>query len=158
MLNGDLLLESQPSQRYCQPFMTSFSFWSMAQMSASLLRKAFDSVPHFPLLNKLKNIELEQHVLQWLTSYLSDRQQYVVVDGATSKTSPVLSGVPQGSVLGPLLFLIYINCVCQVPLSEASMISMYADDILLCKPIHHPENYDDLQRDIDAIHECINTT
>jgi len=66
----------------------------------------------------------------------------VVVDSATSQASPVLSGVPQGSVLGPLLFLIYINCVCLVPLSEGSMISMYADDILLCKPIHHPENYD----------------
>jgi len=123
------------------------------------LRKAFDSVPHLPLLNKLKNIKMEQHILQWLTSYLSDRQQYVVVDGATSKTSPMLSGVIQGSVLGPLLFLIYINCVCLVPLSEGSRISMYNydDDILLCKPIHHPENYDDLQRDIDAIHECINT-
>ena len=45
------------------------------------LRKAFNSVPHLPLLNKLKNIELEQHVLQWLTSILSDRQQYVIVDG-----------------------------------------------------------------------------
>jgi len=120
------------------------------------LRKAFDGVLHLPLLNKLKDIELEQHVLQWLTSYLSDRQQYIIVDGATSKTSP---GVPQGFVLGPLLFLIYVNCVCLVPLSEGSMISMYADDLLLCKPIHHPENYDDPQRDIDAIqkHLSFNT-
>ena len=66
------------------------------------LRKAFDSVPHLPLLQKLKDIGLEQHILQWLTSYLSDRQQHVVVDGATSNASLVLSGVPQGSVLSPL--------------------------------------------------------
>ena len=143
---SDLVLTASIHTRSLPISLVSLTFFD--------LRKAFDSVPHLPLLNKLKNIELEQHVLQLLTSNLSDRQQYIVVDGATSKTSPVLSGVPQGSVLGPLLFLIYINCVCLVPLSEGSRISMYADDILLCKPIHHPENYDDLQRDIDAIHEC----
>ena len=65
-----------------------FGVWHRCLPHFIDLRKAFDSVPHLPLLNKLKNIELEQHVLQWLTSYLSDRQQYVVVDGATSKTSP----------------------------------------------------------------------
>jgi len=139
--------------------MTSFSSWNMTDVCLSFfnLRKAFDSVLPLPLLNKLRDIELEQHVLQWLTSHLSDRQQYVVVDGATSKAGPVLSGISQASVLVPLLILTYINCVCLVPLSEGSMISMYADDILLCKPIHHPENYDNLQRDIAAIHECINT-
>ena len=119
------------------------------------LRKAFDSVHYLPLLQKLKDIGLEQHILQWLTLYLSDRQQHVVVDGATSNASSVLSGVLQGSVLGPFLFLVYINCVSLVPLSEGSKISMYADDILLSNPINHPDNYDDLQRDIDAIQECI---
>ena len=97
------------------------------------------------------------NVLQWLTSYLSGRQQRDVVDGATPNVSPVLSGIPQGLFLGPMLFLAYINCVSLVPLSEGSRISVYADNILLSKPINHPDNYDDLQRDIDTIQECIST-
>ena len=82
------------------------------------LRKAFDSVPHLPLLQKLKDIGLNQHILQWIASYLCNRQQYVVVDGASSDTTSVLSGVPQGSVLGPLLFLTYINHVSSLTLTD----------------------------------------
>ena len=105
------------------------------------LRKAFDSVPHLPLLQKLSDCGLNQHILQWITCYLSNREQYVVVDGAFSETTPVISGVPQGSVLGPLLFLVYINCVSSLPLTSGSRITMYADDILLFKPINCPEIY-----------------
>ena len=68
------------------------------------IRKAFDSVPHLPLLQKLKDINLNQHILQWISSYLFNRQQRVVVDGATSTATPVLSGVPQGSVQGLCCF------------------------------------------------------
>ena len=145
MLNGDLPPESQSSQCDCQTSMTSFSFWHGCLPHFFRLEESFWQSTPPPTLKKLKDIKLEQHVLQWL-NLLSDKQQYVVVDGVTSKTSPVLSGVPQGSVSGPLLYLIYINCVCLVRLSEGSMISMYADDILLCKPIHHHETYDNLQR------------
>ena len=83
MLNGDLPPERQPSQRNCQPFMTSLIFLEYGTdvcLTFFDFRKAFDNVSHLPLLNKLKDMELEQHVLQWLTSCLSDRQQYVVVD------------------------------------------------------------------------------
>ena len=80
--------------------------------------------------------------------------QYVVVDGASSKTTPVVSGVPQGSVLGPLLFLVYINCVSSLPLTTGSRLTIYADDILLFKPIYLSQDYEALQKDIDAIAEC----
>ena len=100
----------------------------------------------------LKNIGLNQHILQWIASYLCNRQQYVVVDGASSDT--VLSGVPQGSVLGPLLFLIYINHVFSLTLTDGSKLTMYTDDILLYKPI---KDYSGLQTDIDAIQDCIST-
>ena len=78
------------------------------------LRKAFDSVPHRPLLQKLLDICLSPYIVQWVASYLTNRSQMVVAEGTCSPVLPVLSGVPQGSVLGPLLFLIYIDDVSNV--------------------------------------------
>ena len=79
------------------------------------LHKAFYSVPHQPLLEKLEETGLNQHLLQWIVNYLCERYQYAVVDGESSPKVKVLSGVPQGSVLSPLLFLIYINSRSLVP-------------------------------------------
>ena len=72
------------------------------------LRKAFDSVPHQALLDKLKNLQLSDHILKWICDYLTNRTHQVVVNGETSETLPVISDMPQSSVLGPLLFLIYM--------------------------------------------------
>ena len=113
-------------------------------------RKAFDTVLHSLLLQKLHGYNVHPLVLRWLESYLTMRSQYVCVNGSSSDILPVTSGVPQGSVLGPLLFIIYINDISMVPLSVGSML-LYADDSMLYRPICTPDDYIQLQMDIDKL-------
>ena len=72
-------------------------------------RKAFDSVPHKHLLLKLERLGVSGNVLKWISSFLSNRQQRVVINGQSSEWTDVSSGVPQGSVLEPLLFIMFVN-------------------------------------------------
>ena len=110
--------------------------------------------PHIPLLEKLSEIGLDPYILRWIKSYLTNREQFVVVDGTSSSPLDVLSGVPQGSVLGPLLFIIYINDVVQ-QVSDGSKINLFADDIALYRIIYSPSDYDKLQFDINAVSSCL---
>jgi hypothetical protein len=92
------------------------------------LRKAFDTVDHSILLKKLRKIGVHGTELDWFKHYLTDRQQFVTINGASSNLLSILLGVPQGSILGPLLFLIYIN---DLPMCSKLISFLFADDTTL---------------------------
>ena len=99
------------------------------------LAKAFDSVSHRILLSKLEHYGVKGNAIRLIKSYLTNRMQYIESNEQTSKMLPITIGVPQGSVLGPFLFLVYIN---DLPNSCDSEILLYADDaVLLCKDKTH---------------------
>ena len=81
----------------------------------------------------------------WFKSYLSNRQQRTVINGFTSAPCQVTSGVPQGSVLGPLFFIMFTNWLTKVPLSDNTKLILYADDILLYKPVNSDQDSDAFQ-------------
>ena len=107
--------------------------------------KAFDKVDHMKLLYKLDRIGVSRQVRRWVQSLLVGRSQTVVVDGFESSSCPVTSGVPQGSVIGPILFLVYIN---DLPESVMSRTRLFADDTVI---YNTSDNQQQLQDDLIAL-------
>ena len=111
--------------------------------------KAFNKVDHAILLKKLNLYGIQGKVHRWLSNFLSGRTQHAVIDGVRSNVIRVLSGVPQGTVLGPLLFILYINDLFSVV--KHSKIKVFADDSKLHKSIGSPTDCKLLQEDLHAV-------
>ena len=109
------------------------------------LSKAFDSVPHNRLLMKIRAYGINGPLLSWLKSFLTDRFQRVVVRGTCSSWVSVKSDVPQGTVLGPIMFLIYINDVSHGLISP---VKLFADDMKVCRVLNTEKDTGQLQGDL----------
>ncbi|MCG7878558.1 MAG: reverse transcriptase family protein [Candidatus Thiodiazotropha endolucinida] len=110
--------------------------------------KAFDKVNHSKLLLKLHSYGIRGSTLRWIQAFLSNRRQKVVIDGEESDSVPVTSGVPQGSVLGPILFLAYIN---DLPQDIVSQVRLFADDTAVYLTLEDRSDSETLQRDLDRL-------
>ena len=112
-------------------------------------QKAFDTVPHKRLIKQVESFGITGKALEWIKSFLSDRRQRVRVNSSTSTWKPVVSGIPQGSILGPILFTLYVN---DIPSQLQSIIAMYADDTKLFSALLS-ENPNNLVGDLQVLEE-----
>ena len=116
--------------------------------------KAFDTVPHERLKSKLHHYGIRGRLLHWISTFLCCRKQRVVLNGSHSDWDRVESGVPQGTVLGPLLFLLYINDIGDKVSSE---IRLFADDCIVYRPINNEVDSIELQKDIKLLSDWSQT-
>ena len=112
--------------------------------------KAFDTVPHHRLLHKLQFCGIDGDIHLWIKNFLATRTQSILIDGDRPREDPVESGVPQGTVLCPLLFLIYISDLPSV-LDPNTAVRLFSDDCLIYKSIHNTQEQVQLQHDLDAL-------
>ena len=116
--------------------------------SISFEEEMMRKMPHHHLATKLHHYGMRGKMLEWVNSFLSSRTQEVILEGKKSSPAPVTSGVPQGSVLAPILFLCYIN---DLPNQVSSTVRLFADDCLLYRNINTTHDVDTLQEDIDKL-------
>lgn len=114
------------------------------------MAKAFDRVDHPTLLHRLSKFGISDNLLDWFCDYLTHRSQQVTVHGSTSSQLPITSGVPQGSLLGPFLFLVYVNDI-PTSVSNSTGVGLFADDTKLFRCIQSSEDVESLQSDVDCL-------
>ena len=149
------------SQRSCETQLVQFVHDIISNLDGAVNRghkqtdliimgfaKAFDKVPHRRLLHKLEYYGIRGSTHNWINSWLSERTQQVVLEGQASDPVPVLSDVPQGSVLDPVLFLIFIN---DMPGNIRSSVRLFTDDCVLYRNIHSLQECLTLQEDLTSL-------
>jgi len=107
--------------------------------------KAFDRVPHNRLISKLYSYNINEDIIKWIKAYLENRVQRIRINSCLSNWANVVSGIPQGSILGPLLFIIYIN---ELPNIWDSQLFLYADDAKVYRQIYNSQDKENLQHDL----------
>lgn len=164
--NNKILNDFQHGFRYnrsCETQLTSFiddlaKNYDMGKQTDVILMdiaKAFDKVPHNRLRHKLQWYGIAGNAYRWISSFLSERYQRVTIDNVSSDYVAVISGVPQGTVLGPILFIIYMNDVADNV--KHSTIRLFADDIILYKEITSETDVQKLQEDLKSLELWENT-
>ena len=156
--NYDILVENQhgfrPSRSCVTQLLLIIDHWTKIIDNGGKIdniymdfSKAFDSVPHNRLLVKLQKYGFDMNSLNWFNSFLTDRKQRVCLSGEKSSWKTVSSGVPQGSVLGPILFLLYINDLAE---TTKCFVQIFADDTKLYSNVNRPDIAESLQSDINS--------
>ena len=119
------------------------------------LAKAFDSVPHDRVITSLSTAGVTGKLLQWFRSYLENRQQFVAIQGGTSSPAAVSSGVPQGSILGPLLFILVFDRIFRLGLSASTNLTGFADDVTYSKATFCDSDIAEVVPDLEKINSWL---